>query len=136
MQTKIPGFTFQDLFEPQRLADLTEMFRGELRQTDPGLHGRYMNYMRGQIMGSVESSRLLIEVASHVGSFLARIFGVQHEHAAMKLRASRDAVIVGVKRDFLVRRALKKYGPSSLRPADLPALERETERIIAALPRS
>jgi NADPH-dependent glutamate synthase beta subunit-like oxidoreductase/NAD(P)H-flavin reductase len=134
MQLPIPGYTFQDLFEPRRLAGLTELFREQIRTSDPHLHGRYSEYRAGRSPGSAALSALLTDLGPHVGSFLARVFGVEQEHAAMKLRASGDAVIFSVKRDFFVRRVLKKYGEPGLIPGDLAPLERETRKIMDALP--
>jgi NADPH-dependent glutamate synthase beta subunit-like oxidoreductase/NAD(P)H-flavin reductase len=134
MQLHIPGYTFRDLFDPRRLAKLTELFAEQIRTSDPDLHGRYAEYLAGHTPGSVALSALLIDIAPHVGDFLARVFGVEEEHTAMKLRASRDAVIFSVKRDFFIRRVLKEYSTSGPGADDLPALEKETKRIMEALP--
>ena len=134
MQLRIAGYTFQDLFEPQRLAELTEMFREEVRASDPDLHGRYSEYIAGHTPGGPGLSALLTDIAPHVGSFIARLFGVEGEYAAMKLRAIADAVIFSVKRDFFIRRVLKKYGAPGLVADDLTLLERETRKIMDALP--
>jgi NADPH-dependent glutamate synthase beta subunit-like oxidoreductase/NAD(P)H-flavin reductase len=134
MQLSIPGYTFQDLFDPDRLAGLTELFREQIRAHDPDLYGRYSEYIAGRTPGSVALSALLTDLAPHVGNFIARAFGVEQEYAAMKLRATRDAVIFSVKRDFFIRRVLKKYGAPGLVAGDLPLLERETRKIMDALP--
>ena len=134
MQLRIAGYTFQDLFEPQRLAELTETFREEVRASDPDLHGRYSEYIAGHTPGGPGLSALLTDIAPHVGSFIARLFGVEGEYAAMKLRAIADAVIFSVKRDFFIRRVLKKYGAPGLVADDLTLLERETRKIMDALP--
>ena len=134
MQLHIPGYSFQDLFEPRRLAQLTELFEDQIRASDPELHGRYSEYAAGRAPGSVALSALLTDLGPHVGSFLARIFGVDAEYAAMKLRSSADAVIFSVKKDFFVRRVLKKYGAPGPIGDDLTVLERETRKIMDALP--
>jgi NADPH-dependent glutamate synthase beta subunit-like oxidoreductase/NAD(P)H-flavin reductase len=134
MQLRIAGYTFQDLFEPHRLAGLTELFREQIRSSDPDLHGRYSEYTAGHTPGSLGLSALLTDIAPHVGSFIARAFGVEGEYAAMKLRATRDAVIFSVKRDFFIRRVLKKYGAPGLIADDLTLLEREARNIMDALP--
>jgi NADPH-dependent glutamate synthase beta subunit-like oxidoreductase/NAD(P)H-flavin reductase len=134
MQVHIPGYTFQDLFDPRRLAGLTELFKKQINEKDPELHRRYSEYIAGHTPENVALSALLIEIAPHVGSFLARVFGVEQEYAAIKLKASRDAVIFTVKKEFFIRRVLKKYGAPGPAQDDLPALERETGRIMEALP--
>ena len=134
MQIQIPGYTFQDLFEPDRLAGLTEAFGGQLRAIDPDLHGRYSEYVAGRPPAGIGLSALLTDIAPHVGAFVARLFGVEQEYAAMKLRATGDAVIFSVKKDFFIRRVLKKYGAPGLIADDLTLLERETRKIMDALP--
>jgi NADPH-dependent glutamate synthase beta subunit-like oxidoreductase/NAD(P)H-flavin reductase len=134
MQVNIPGYGFKDLFEPRRLAGLTALFEGELRAGDPELFARYAAYAAGRSPGTVPLSALLTELAPHLGRFLARMFGVEPECGAMRERASRDAVIFEVKKDFFSRRVLKKYGAPGLAPGDLAELGRETARILEALP--
>ncbi|HMK38808.1 MAG TPA: hypothetical protein VK569_05670, partial [Bacteroidota bacterium] len=72
MQINIPGYAFKDLFEPLRLAELTEVFAAQLRMSDPDLHRRYADYVAGRVPGSVALSALLTDLAPHVGGFLAR----------------------------------------------------------------
>ena len=134
MQIDIPGYTFQDLFDPARLARLTELFSEQVRTSDTDLHKRYSEYIAGRSPGNVALSTLLIGVAPLLGAFIARMFGVEQEYAAMKMRASRDRVIFSVKKDFFIRRVLKKYNDPALIPEGLPALERETALIMRALP--
>jgi len=134
MQVQIPGYTFSDLFDPRRLAGLTGLFEAEIRAADSGLHLRYMEYRAGQIAPGIETSKLLIGLAPHLGGFLARAFGIEGEYAAMKLRARRDAVIFGVKREFFVRRVLKKFAAPGRIADDPLSLERRTAQIMAVLP--
>jgi hypothetical protein len=130
---QIKGFSFQDLFEPRRLADLTELFSKEVRGGDPGLHARYMDYASGRRLDDAALSSLLVDLAPHVGGFLARAFGVEEEHAAMKARATRDAVIFRVKKDFFARRVLKKFPSPGPGPDEGGAIEKEGARIIEAI---
>ena len=126
MQFQIPGYTYRDLFDPRRLAGLTELFEEEIHVADPALHARYMDYRAGRVPGGVQTSKLLVDLAPRLGGFLARAFGIEREYAAMKLRAQRDAVIFRVKRDFFTRRVLKKYGAPGLIADDPVSIERRT----------
>ena len=134
MQLNIPGYTFQDLFDTRKLEELTRLFSDEIRASDPALHDRYREYAAGRSQGSVALSELLLDLAPHVGNIIARLFGVESETSAMKLRASRDRVIFSVKTDFFLRRVLKKYASPDAVPGDPGALEREAVRIVEALP--
>ncbi len=134
MMVQIPGYTFRDLFDPRRLAGLTELFEEEIRAGDPVLHARYMEYRSGRVPGGLPTSNLLVDLAPRLGIFLARAFGLEGEYAAMKLRARRDAVIFTVKREFFTRRVLKKYGAPGLIADDPVSIERRTAEIMAALP--
>jgi NADPH-dependent glutamate synthase beta subunit-like oxidoreductase/NAD(P)H-flavin reductase len=134
MQFQIPGYTYRDLFDPRRLAGLTELFEEEIHVADPALHARYMDYRAGRVPGGVQTSKLLVDLAPRLGGFLARAFGIEREYAAMKLRAQRDAVIFRVKRDFFTRRVLKKYGAPGLIADDPVSIERRTAQIMAVLP--
>ncbi len=134
MEPGIPGFTFNDLFEPRRLEDLTRLFSEDLLARDSDLHKRYMEYRGGRLSGTVELSELLTSLAPYLGGFLARIFGLERERAAMILRARREEVLFRVKKDFFVRRVLKKYTAPGMVGENLITLERETGRIVDALP--
>ena len=134
MQIQIPGFAFKDLFKPPRLAELTGLFAEKIRESDPPLHARYIEYSAGQLTGNVALSGLLTEIAPHLGDFLARIFGVEAEHESMKLRARQEAVLFSVKKDFFIRRVLKKYSATGPVPEDLSPVELHIDQIVAALP--
>jgi len=134
MQIQIPGYTFKDLFDPRQLAELTGLFAEKIRESDPLLYERYVDYTAGRLTGSVALSGLLTELAPHLGDFLAQMFGVEKEHGAMKLRATRDEVLFSVKKDFFVRRVLKKYSAPGPAGEDLSSLERYIGEIMAALP--
>jgi NADPH-dependent glutamate synthase beta subunit-like oxidoreductase/NAD(P)H-flavin reductase len=62
---------------------------------------------------------LLIEVARHLGPFVARLFGVEAARQAQIDTAGREAAIFAMK-TFIARRAVKKY-PADKLPADEPA---------------
>ena len=116
---QVPGFTYADLYEPRRLADLTEAFREYLGERDVPLRAQYDEYLRTAGAGGspVEISRLLVEVAGHLGSFLGLLFGISAERDGLIDWTSAQAPIFRFKRDFLVRRVLKKYPAPPEHPA-------------------
>ncbi|HXX64906.1 MAG TPA: FAD-dependent oxidoreductase [Bacteroidota bacterium] len=138
MELFIPGFTFEDLFDPARLSKLTDAFREFLKSSDPQLHSRYGEYSSGRRLSDQDLSRLLVEIAPYVGDFLARLFGIESLYAEMKTRADRDGVIFRVKKEFFIRRVLRKYPRRQDLASPLPALESEGRRIagkITSIPR-
>ena len=134
MELFIPGFTFEDLFEPPGLSKLTDAFSAFLRSSDPHLHDRYVEYSSGRRLSGLDLSRLLVEIAPYVGVFLARLFGIESQYAEMKTRADADGVIFRVKKEFFVRRVLRKYPRPQDLASPLAQLESEVRRIAEKLP--
>ncbi|HWP00918.1 MAG TPA: FAD-dependent oxidoreductase [Methylococcus sp.] len=75
----IPGFTYRDLHEPERLKDLLATFDAWLRERDSELFVAFQQYREseGKEMSPEAVSDLLVRVAPHVGAFLARLFRVE-----------------------------------------------------------
>src|SRR5438445_765221 len=120
----LPGFAYADLHDPRRLADLTLEFDRALQAADPTLFASFDAYRRDpKSLGPVDRSNLLIGVGRHVGRFIGVLFRIETElaHAAEAVRAQ-DPIFV-FKRDFLQRRAFKKYGPGRRPAEDFPALD-------------
>ncbi|HEX2572271.1 MAG TPA: pyridine nucleotide-disulfide oxidoreductase [Polyangia bacterium] len=106
----IEGFSFADLFQPERLADLYRRWEEGLRAADPGLHERYVA-CRAHSDGAPpprELSELLLAVAPHVSEFLARLFGVNAERREQMAATEAELVVFRFKDEFVKRRALKR----------------------------
>jgi NADPH-dependent glutamate synthase beta subunit-like oxidoreductase/NAD(P)H-flavin reductase len=130
----LPGFSYADLHDARRLADLHREFGRALQADDPSLHASFESYRRDPAsLGPVELSRLLIEVARHVSRFVARLFRIEEavRRAAMEVRAQDP--ISAFKRDFLQRRAFKKYRPGQRPAEDFAALDRRVKAICREL---
>ncbi len=77
LQLGVDGFTFADLHQATRLADLYGAFVKSFRNADSELAGRWEARAAGELeMESPEESRLYIETARHVSSFLSKLFGI------------------------------------------------------------
>jgi NADPH-dependent glutamate synthase beta subunit-like oxidoreductase/NAD(P)H-flavin reductase len=104
----IPGFSFEDLHSPERLADLDREFRRELREKAPELANLLEESRRDpSAMSAAAVSDFLTRLAPHVSAFFARIFPVDDAWKSQMARAEGDAVLGRFKRDFLTRRAAK-----------------------------
>ena len=136
----IPGFWYSDLYDPTRLADLTESFYRQLESDDPGLAREFASYRAtlGEGMARPAESALLIRVAPHQSAFIARLFRIEKERrCSHDEHAAHDAVL-RFKKDVVTRRGLKKYkDPGSLEHEDifasgfLTALRPDLDRILA-----
>src|SRR6185503_20188073 len=129
----IPGFSYPDLFNPDRLKDLHNVFDAELAAGNPELHASWDAYRKNpeQPKTPVEISALLVGVADHVSRFLVRLFDVQAEAAALASATADQNPVFRFKIDFVRRRvlpALKKI----VVPAD-PAGRAALETKVAAL---
>ena len=60
-------------------------------------------------MTPVEISQILVDLAPHIGSFVAKLFGIEKARQAGMDLAAGEKVIFKFKQDILQRQALKKY---------------------------
>ncbi len=103
------GFRFPDLFDPVRLADLTSTFDGFLKSRDEEAHGRLLSYReaRGELP-PVQVSQAIQEAASHVGAFLAELFGLQAERNRAIEATAAENVVFAFKKEVVKKRILKR----------------------------
>ncbi|MGQ0658131.1 MAG: pyridine nucleotide-disulfide oxidoreductase [Chromatiales bacterium] len=87
----IAGFSYPDLYQPARLAQLLSVFDATVRALDPALFAAFEAYRACQGVGMKPEavSELLVRMAPHAGAFLARLFNVETERAA-QMTAIRD----------------------------------------------
>ncbi|HUD73215.1 MAG TPA: FAD-dependent oxidoreductase, partial [Dongiaceae bacterium] len=106
----IPGFSYADLHDPRRLADLSQVFDRALAAADPELAHAFAAYRAAPDATTViERSRLLVGVGAQLGDFLARLFGVESARQPLVAHASSEAPIFAFKRDFVQRRVARRY---------------------------
>ena len=119
----VEGFTYADLYRPERLRALAEHFYAELRREDAALHASLAGYLatRGDnLRGTKAESELLIAAAPHLSRFVARLFGVERERAAhaAAIRAQDDVFEF---KSFVARRAPKRVPAEQALTLDLEA---------------
>ena len=109
LELGIPGFRFGDLHDSARLAELLDAFDEALRVTDPSLCDRLMAYRgcRGEGMAPQAVSTLITDVAPHLSTFVARLFGIQQERELLARELASRQVIFEFKARFLRERVGK-----------------------------
>jgi NADPH-dependent glutamate synthase beta subunit-like oxidoreductase/NAD(P)H-flavin reductase len=127
----IQGFTFHDLFRPERLATLTQIFYDRVRAEEPSLWQRFCSYResRGSGLSEIGISNLLVAMAPHLSSFVESMFGVGDECKRLRMEAKRDQVVLLFKKEFFSRRALKKFSAEEVRRANRPVLAQRVKDI-------
>src|SRR5712672_106801 len=127
----IPGFSYPDLHDAQRLADLTAAFDRHLHAADAELFARFEQHRLAPLSGPAEGD-LLVAVSGHLSRFVGQLFGVLGEQALQRDAAGRDAPLFRVKREFVQRRVFRKGAAN--RPAldEFPALEDQVQPLLVA----
>jgi NAD(P)H-flavin reductase/NADPH-dependent glutamate synthase beta subunit-like oxidoreductase len=127
----LPGFTYPDLYQPARLADLLRVFNAEVEADDARLFHDFEAYRacQGAGMSPEAISDLLVRMAPHVGRFVAKLFDIGGE---------RDRQIVAIKEEmdtiFLFRAEVATKVDAKFKGVDPATLDlNRIERQIAAL---
>src|ERR1035437_9021734 len=87
------GFSDQDLFLPNRLADLDALFLERLSRENPPLAARFARYRAHKPFAPAELSALLVEAGRSLAAFVAELFGVSTERDAARAHARDEAVL-------------------------------------------
>ncbi len=120
------GFSFRDLAERDGLVRLDQMFVARLVVDDAALHTRLMAARAApDALEAKDESALIIALGSHLGDFVAALFGIEAETGALLAHTLELDPIHACKRLFVQRQAVKKYPePTGF---DGPALRRALE---------
>ena len=103
----IPGFTFADLHQPERLRDLHEQFAEAVKASEPELWAQWDHYRSvPQALGAVARGNLVVAMAPHLSRFVSRLFSVGSEADALVAATRAYDVLFRFKIDFVRRRAL------------------------------
>ena len=104
----VPGYTFGDLHDPERLHSLHDRFCAELQASDPAFWREWESYRREPDgpRPPVELSNLLITMAGHVSLFVTRLFQVGNETRDIRTSTRSQDDLFRFKVDFVRRRAL------------------------------
>ncbi|WP_347989317.1 pyridine nucleotide-disulfide oxidoreductase [Methylomonas sp. AM2-LC] len=128
----IPGFAYPDLYNPQRLNDLLQVFDQSVKQHDPALFAEIADYRacQGQGMAPEQISEVLVKTAPLVGSFVARLFNVS---------ANRDQQIETIRGEFsatfvyrteIVGKLAARFKGQSIEGWDIAALNAQLQALL------
>jgi NADPH-dependent glutamate synthase beta subunit-like oxidoreductase/NAD(P)H-flavin reductase len=131
LRLNIQEFSYYDLHKPAKLAELTQIFYNEVRVKNSSLFERFEKYKSSNGVGftEIEISNLLVEMAQCLSSFLATMFGVENECSMMQLRTEQEQIIFTFKKEFFIRRALKKITRDYAKTLDLQQLNQQVETL-------
>ncbi|MBM3584101.1 MAG: pyridine nucleotide-disulfide oxidoreductase [Alphaproteobacteria bacterium] len=126
-------FAFADLYDQVGLGRLDAAFLAHLTGVDPGLGLRLgAARARPEALAPKEESELLVALAPHLEDFVADLFGIRREVAALRARHDALAPIYDCKRLFVRRRAAKALTADEAAALDGTALEADLVAAIGA----
>lgn len=127
---RVPDFRFNmtvsDLYRRDGLFKLDQTFLDYLNEGDASLCEK-LRIARAQpdILQPKDESALLIEIASWLDDFIAKLFHIENEIKVLSAKHHELAPLYFCKRQFVQRRAKSKVSADELTGIDGPALERE-----------
>ncbi|HEY9078421.1 FAD-dependent oxidoreductase [Magnetovibrio sp.] len=116
--------TFADLYDDRALSRVDGAFMTVLAALDADLRDRLVAARTDPVgMSKKDEADLLLQVAPHVDAFIAKLFGIEDELAALAGRHTALEPLYACKRLFVQRRALKGKTLDDALTIDGPALE-------------
>src|SRR5262245_36580352 len=124
------GFEYADLYKPERLKDLLDVFDCEVAAANPELFAAWDDYRNHpeKPRKATEISALLVSMSGHVSQFLTKLFGIAPEVEELADKTADQNPVFRFKIDFIRRRvipSLKKIAP----PANPELLEVEIQAL-------
>jgi hypothetical protein len=129
----VPGYTFADLHDPDRLQSLYELFCEEVRAADSAFWIDWDAYRRDPDASRppIVLSNLLVRMAPFVSRFVRRLFDVDAQADSLSEATRAQDDLFRFKVDFVRRRALPLVKGGSAGVVSTPEDEAIVERMIA-----
>jgi NADPH-dependent glutamate synthase beta subunit-like oxidoreductase len=125
----VPGYQFSHLYQPQRLRDLHAEFWRSVAHGAPDLNARFESLGTGALTPPQESE-VLIEVARHLGEFVARLFQITGHTLKLKTSTQSLQPVFRFKRDFLNTRVFKRFTEAPVSAKDFHEIEERVKRVL------
>lgn len=128
----VPGFTWADLHDATRLADLKQAFDARLAEAEPEIAKSWRAHEDGSdAQTGPEEGELLITIGRHVSAFLAELFCISAERDGRRIFLDHRNVVYRLSREFHKRRVQKLDVPEGVDAVDV---RRHAEQWIERLP--
>jgi len=129
----VPGYSFADLHDPDRLSSLYDRFCEEVQAADPAFWREWDAYRAAPDAPRppIALSNLLTAMAPHVSRFVKRLFDVDAPAAGVAEATRAQDDLFRFKVDFVRRRAVPLL-KGGAHPASTPADAAVVEALIAA----
>jgi NADPH-dependent glutamate synthase beta subunit-like oxidoreductase/NAD(P)H-flavin reductase len=131
----ISGFQFSDLYNPDRLKELHSEFWRFATATSPDLQSRF-DSLGQPTLTKPQESLILIDTASLVGDFIAKLFNISTHSARLKNNAVSLHPVFRFKRDFLNIRVFKRFSETPVGEGEFKLLDDEKRKILSHEPPS
>ncbi|NBS16076.1 MAG: pyridine nucleotide-disulfide oxidoreductase [Gammaproteobacteria bacterium] len=131
----LQGFSYGDLYRPERLKDLSNHFDEALKARSADLYREFEAYRDGlgEGMKPEAISDLLVRLAPELSHFLAKLFGVEAAREAQVASIQEDFKTVFAFKNEIVQKTVSRYKGEDPETFDLEALEREFETLVTAV---
>jgi NADPH-dependent glutamate synthase beta subunit-like oxidoreductase len=124
------GLSFVDLYEHDGLQRVDARFLQRLAEADAALCDSLVQARADSgALAPKQESELLIALAPHVDDYVAWLFGIEREAAALSARHHELAPLYGVKRNFVQRKAMHKVKADQAETLDGAALALRLEAL-------
>jgi NADPH-dependent glutamate synthase beta subunit-like oxidoreductase/NAD(P)H-flavin reductase len=131
----IEGFSYPDLYDSNRLAELLVVFDRYLEERDFALAAQFFAYRacQGEGVPPKQVSELLVRTAFYLGEFLAKLFRVEEVRAAKMAQVETEMANVFRYREEIVAEALKRFGQEGAKAWSAQPLKAKFEAMLEAL---
>jgi len=127
------GFTFSDLYSPERLKDLHAEYWKYANQVSPELKSQF-DSLKGSTDPLPRQSEILIESARVLGDFVAKLFNISNYTSRIKTETLEKEPIFRFKREFLNIRVFKRFVEPPVDNDEFKSLDEKVRRILSHEP--
>lgn len=128
----LEGWSYAELYEPERLKALFELFAEGFAAEAPELAARWRQYLdEGDALDEKLRSAVIVEVAPFVSRFVVKLFGLQNEHDALRATVTREQAIFDFRKLFIRPRFFQRKAEAPAKDdADQATLEELFARLV------
>jgi NADPH-dependent glutamate synthase beta subunit-like oxidoreductase/NAD(P)H-flavin reductase len=130
----IPNFKYADLYAPERLKDLLDVFDSFVKDHDSGLFDKFAEYRnnQGEDMKAQEISDLLVQMGPFVGQFVAKLFNVVDVHQSQSANIKDEMKTVFAYKSEIIAKLNSTFKNQDVKEWDIPRIQRNLDVLIEA----